>query len=372
VKEAQSTAQIDLPFNIKRTIEIKITNQSCFSGCEPINDHAGGVMGRRKKKESSYTKALVGFWIFIACLILICSATGSLAKEKTTPATPSIETIHPKSKDDINQLLSRLSDEQVRQILIQQLEKSLPQASQKSHSTGHFGGIYRLESFSILFEQRVSELGRYLPQFFSDMAQTIQKVSDGEDLSGVLQIFLSLAVIIGLALAVERFCWRFSADMRERFDSAPPIQGWQRFGTAMMRILPEFLGIIVFSLTSGILFAAIPFLHKGGWRILFIAVMMVIVLFRLITLLSRLILSPHTAQLRLAPVSDATAANFHRQHFLVSESNGSRLAYSGDGVCRLLMASVDRAVWAVWPAKGSGICHQFFDYTDISDFGPGG
>lgn len=88
--------------------------------------------------------ALVSCWICFACLILICSAAESVAKEKTTPATPSIETIQPKSKDDINQLLSRLSDEQVRQILIQQLEKSLPQANQKSHSAGHFGGIYRL------------------------------------------------------------------------------------------------------------------------------------------------------------------------------------------------------------------------------------
>lgn len=262
--------------------------------------------------------ALVSCWICFACLILTCSATRSVAKEKTTPPAPPLETIHPKSKDDINQLLSKLSDAQVRQILIQQLEKSLPQVNQKSHSTGHFGGMYRLESFSILFEQRVSELGRYLPQFFPDMAQSIRKVSDGEDLTGVPQIFFSLMVIIALALAVERFCRRFSAGMRERFDAAPPMQGLQRFSAAMMRILPDFLGIVVFSLTSGILFAAIPFLHKGGWRILFIAVMMGIVLIRLITLLSRLILSPHAAQLRLAPVTDVTAAKLHQKFTLLA------------------------------------------------------
>jgi moderate conductance mechanosensitive channel len=257
-------------------------------------------------------------WIFIACLILVCFPTGSFAKEKTVPPAPSLETLSPKSKDDINKLLSRLSDEQVRQILIQQLEKTLPPANKSSQSTGQPGGFQGLESFSILFEQRVSELTRYLPRFFPDMVQTLQKGFDGADLTELFQVFLGLLVIIGLALAVERFCWRFSAGMRERFDAAPVMEGSQRFGTALMRILPEFLGLVIFSLTNGILFAAIPFFHKGGWRLLFIGVMMVIVLIRLITLLSRLILSPHAARFRPAPVSDETAAYLHRNFTLLA------------------------------------------------------
>ena len=242
---------------------------------------------------------------------------GPPPRKKLQLPHPSIETLQPKSKDDINQLLSRLSDEQVRQILIQQLEKSLPPANQSSRSTGNFGGMRRLESFSILFEQRVSELGHYLPQFFSDMAQIVQKMTDGEGLTTLLKMILSLMVIIGLALAVERFCWRFSAGMRERFDAAPDMQGWLRFSTAIVRILPDFLGIVVFSLISVLLFAMIHFSHEGG-RLLYIAVMMAIVLIRIITLLSRLILSPHAAQLRLAPVSDATAVYLHRNFALLA------------------------------------------------------
>jgi len=237
--------------------------------------------------------AIISRFMFIVCLIPICFATGSAAKEKATPPAPSVETIHPKSMNDINQLLSRLSDEQVRQILIQQLAKSLPPAHQ---TPGQSGGMQRLESFTILFEQRISELEHYLPQFFPDMMQTIQKVSDGEGLTALLQMFLALAVIIALALGVERFCRRFSAGMRERFDAAPAMQGWLRFGTAVVRILPDFLGIAVFALISGLLFAVIPFSHKGGLQLLFVAVMMVIVLIRLITLLSRLVWSPHAAQ----------------------------------------------------------------------------
>lgn len=207
--------------------------------------------------------------MFIVCLILICFATGFAAKEKAAPPAPSLETLHLKSMGEVTQLLSRLSDEQVRQILLQQLAKSLPQAHQ---TPGQSVWMNRLESFSILFKQRISELGHYPPKFFSDMTQILQKVTDGEGLTALLQMFLALAVIIGLALGVERFCWRFSAGMRERFDAAPSMQDWMRFGTAVARILPDFVGIVIFALI-------------------------------------------HAAQLRLIPVSDATSALLH-QNFI--------------------------------------------------------
>ena len=126
-------------------------------------------MSGRRKPDLSSPITRISRWMVVVCLILMCFATGFAAKEKAAPPAPSIETLQPKSKDDINKLLSRLSDEQVRQILIQQLEKTLPKANQSSQSSGQSGGIHTLESFSILFEQRVLELGRYLPQFFPDM-----------------------------------------------------------------------------------------------------------------------------------------------------------------------------------------------------------
>lgn len=72
--------------------------------------------------------AIISRCKFIICLILICFATGSDAKEKVAPQPPSVETLQPKSKEDIYHLLSQLSDVQLRQIMIQQLEQKLPQA----------------------------------------------------------------------------------------------------------------------------------------------------------------------------------------------------------------------------------------------------
>ncbi len=257
--------------------------------------------------------AQISFWMFVASSILFCFTTVSAAKTKAAaPQTPSIETIHPESMNDINKLLSRLSDDQVREILIQQLAKSLPSARPSSQVPGMSGMMHEIESFSVLLERRILELGHYLPRFFPDMAQTFETGFEGAGLTDLLLMCLGLVVIIGLALAVERFCRRFSAGIRDRFDAAPEMQGWLRFSAAIVRILVEFLGILIFSLISGLLFALIPFSRNVGWRPLFIAVMLVIVLIRMIILLSRLIWSPDAARFRLVPVSDETAALLHR------------------------------------------------------------
>ena len=261
----------------------------------------------RKVRSAFYlpAKRIIG-WTFIVCLILMCSAAGAVGKEKAAPPPPSLETLQPKSMGDINQLLSRLSDEQVRQILIQQLAKSLPGKTGEAS-----GSLSRLETFSILVQQRLSDLGNYRLQFFPNAEQAVRKLTDGEGTAALGEMGLGLAVIIGLALLVEWFCWRFSAGMRKQFDTAPAMQGLMRFNAAVVRTLPNLLGIVIFTVMSGLLYALLPVSQKWGWRPLFIAAMLVIVSIRLIILLSRLIFSPKAPALRLVAVSDTTAAELH-------------------------------------------------------------
>ena len=261
----------------------------------------------RKVRSAFYlpVKRIIG-WTFIVCLILMCFAAGAVGKEKAAPPPPSLETLQPKSMGDINQLLSRLSDEQVRQILIQQLAKSLPSKTAEAS-----GSLSRLETFSILVQQRLSDLGNYRLQFFPNAEQAVRKLTDGEGPAALGEMGLGLALIIGLALLVEWFCWRFSAGMRKQFDTAPAMQGWMRFNAAVVRTLPNLLGIVIFTVMSGLLYAVLPVSQKWGWRPLFIAAMLVIVSIRLIILLSRLIFSPKAPSLRLVALSDTTAAELH-------------------------------------------------------------
>jgi moderate conductance mechanosensitive channel len=251
---------------------------------------------------------LVWIGLFIAEIPVVMGAKAS--KTALPPPPLSAETLQPTSIEQMNQMLSRLTDEQVRLILIQQLEKTIPPTKGKE-----LGWMDRLQNFSIFFRDRVTEIGRHLPQFFTDIDQAIGKLTDGQGAEALLQLLLVLSAIIGLSLAAEWAWWRLSAGVRAHYDAAPAMQGLMRFSTGVLRLLPEFLGISIFSLVGGILFVFVllPVSGAQGGRTLFITLMLAIVQIRLVTLLSRLIWAPKTAHLRLVPVSDAAARYLHRQ-----------------------------------------------------------
>ena len=170
----------------------------------------------------------------------------------------------------------------------------------------------RLQNFSLLLRERVTEISRHLPLFFTEIDQAIKKMTDRLSAGPLLLLF---TFIIGLSLAAEWVWWRLSAGIRAHYETAPVMQGLRRFIIGMLRLLPEFLGIVIFSLVGGLLFVFVlmPFSHPQGGRMFFVYLMLAIVLVRLLTLLSRLIWAPKTAHLRLVPVSDATAQYLHRR-----------------------------------------------------------
>ena len=188
----------------------------------------------------------------------------------------------------MNQMVSRLTDEQLRLIFIQQLEKTIPPPK-----TNEMGWMEHIQNFSLFLRERVKDIGRHLPLFFTEIDQAIAKLTDGQSAGPLL---LLLAFIIGLSLAAEWVWWRFSAGIRAHYDAAPAMQGLKRFIIGVLRVLPELLGIVIFSLVGGLLFVFVlmPFSDSQGGRILFVYLMLAIVLVRLLNLLSRLIWAPQT------------------------------------------------------------------------------
>jgi small-conductance mechanosensitive channel len=264
------------------------------------------------------------FWktiLFLVSISVIFAGTPALfaAKPPKTDPPPTADSLHPASVEEMNQLVSRLTDQQVRQILIQQLEKTIPPGKgKKGDAAGSDSGLmHSLDHFSVLFRDRFTEIGRHLPLFFTDIDQAVGKLTDDNGVGMLLEMVFLLSAIIGLSIAAERVWWRSSAGIRARFDAAPVMEGWMRFSTGILKILPEFLGIFIFSLTGGILFALVHQSDAAGWRLLFIAMMLAIIVVRMAFLLSNLLFAPNNDHLRLVPVSDTTARYLHRQVFLL-------------------------------------------------------
>lgn len=265
------------------------------------------------------------YWKSILFLLMIGAILWSLPSQldaKTSKANapaPSADSFHPSSVEEMNQLVSRLSDEQVRQILLQQLEKTLLPGKGKTDAMGSGTGmLHSLHDFSTLFHERITEIGQHLPLFFDDMNQAIDKLTGGKGVGNLMEMVLTLLVIIAFSIAVERLWWRLSTNIRNRFDVAPVMEGWMRFTSALLKLLPAVMGIVIFTVTGGILFTMVHFFHGEGWRLLSIAMILAIVVARLAYLVSNLIFDPRNSHLRLIDISDESARHLHQKVFYLT------------------------------------------------------
>ena len=244
--------------------------------------------------------------VWISLLIAPIPVVQGAEASKEASAPLSAETLQPTSVEQINQSVSRLTDKETRLILIQELEKTIPSVEAED-----VGWMERLQDYSLFVRNRLIEIGRHVPLFFTDIDKAIGKLTDGESAGTLLLI---LALIIGLSLAAEWFWLRLGERARVHYEAAPAMKGLNRFIVGVLRLMPEFLGVVIFILVGGLLFVfiMIPMFDARGGRQLFVALMLAFVLVRLVNLLSRLILVRKKAHLRLIEVSDETARYLHR------------------------------------------------------------
>jgi small-conductance mechanosensitive channel len=107
--------------------------------------------------------------------------------------------------------------------------------------------------------------------------------------------------------------------------------GLLKFWGAVLKFLPELLGIIIFALTSIILFLPFFSISSDALRLVFVDFLLVIVISRLMTALSRLICSPDVSELRMFQLSDQAADYLHRNIVILTW-----IAVFGLMICGLL------------------------------------
>ena len=258
---------------------------------------------------SSYRRR---FWVTMLTLVWISLLIAPIPVvqgawvEKEASPPPSTETLQRTSVEQINQSVSKLTDKETRLMLIQELEKAIPSVEAEDA-----GWMERLQDYSLFLRNRLIEIGRHVPLFFTDIDKAMGKLTDGESAGKLL---LLLILIFGLSFMAEWFWLRLGERARVLYEAAPAMQGLNRFIVGVLRLMPEFLGVVIFILVGGLLFVFImmPLFDARGGRQLFVALMLAFVLVRLVNLLSRLILVRKKAHLRLIAVSDETARYLHR------------------------------------------------------------
>ncbi len=225
------------------------------------------------------------------------------------------------TEENTDSTLAKLSDEQVRSLLLAELSKG---ADGKDINPVKDGG---------LIPKAVGLL-----QMFDDAETTepetdkLPHISMGDDIWTMASnigngtfggVFLSLIfIMIALAAAffAEFITKRFTADFSRQFkeQAIPDLDGPMRFLAGIMRAIPNVIHILVFCVAALAFFTLLPAGTENGRQYLFLGLLFSIVFYRVFNQISLVICAPDTPALRVLPMSDNTAKVTHKAALVLS------------------------------------------------------
>jgi small-conductance mechanosensitive channel len=220
---------------------------------------------------------------------------------------------------EVDALVSRLSDEQVRRLLIAELQADAQAAAAEREAAGSgLGGFIRwFETRTGLLVTRFHRLGVSLPEIPGDIGRAMQQLTDYQGASRFAVMVLAVLAFLALGYGAETLFYRSTRAFRARMDDMPVMEGILKFWGALLQLLPELLGLLVFALTPLMLFFMTVDKEDKGLRLLFLAFLLTVLAIRLCAALLRWALSPRSAGTRLVPLSDAVAGYLYRRLLLV-------------------------------------------------------
>jgi small-conductance mechanosensitive channel len=225
------------------------------------------------------------------------------------------------SAEDIDALMARLNDDQVRRLLIAQLQAEAQKASAVG-ATQRVSGLGRViqwfESRTELLVTRVYRLGVSLPDTPGDIGRAMGQLTDYQGAGRFSFMVLIALVFLAVGFGAEKLFYRLTVAFRSQIDTMPGMDGILKFWGAVIKFIPELIGLLIFTVTPFVLFFLTINKEDKALRLLFLSFLLTIVTIRLCAALLRLILSPETEKLRLVHLSNAVARYFYRRLLLVA------------------------------------------------------
>jgi small-conductance mechanosensitive channel len=267
----------------------------------------------------------------------------------------------PLTREAIRELASRLTDAEVRQLLIQQLDRAAVPAKPKSDDMS--GMVMAMEKESHVMRERFAALVQAAADFPDALHNAYDRFHEGREPGHLLTVSLLLALAVAVAWLGERAYLRILRAQRARLEERHDEEGFAAASARnALRLLLDLGGLAVFAL---VLLAIFYLLYQGHLpsRLLSLTVIGAVVLFRFVALLSRFLLEPRAPALRLLPLDDLGARRLHAGILQIAgiyllgiacrfllENLGASSATSivlGAAIGSLLLVSVVATVWAM-------------------------
>lgn len=252
-----------------------------------------------------------GMTIFIG----ICQATEE-ADDASLEPLPEIN-----KPSDAEKILAPLSDEQVRRMLLTELQRELvPQVPSETEQMRGPAAVFDtlLKVFSSEHdenEDRFRHLWSSLPQILPDLNRTFSKLSPYGTYSGAVKNVFWVAFFIFIGFIIEQLLRKFfiqkyySATVDTDLDQ---MSHADKLSAGIAQIFPDLLGLIFFFAAAYFSFSFFIWTDSSNVQTFFLAILIGISIIRLIATLSRLLFSPDAPSFRVLPLDSGTARTAHR------------------------------------------------------------
>ena len=249
-----------------------------------------------------WSRLTVVVLVTVLAVSSVVHAKGSGKEPEGPPKLP-----EPLTKEAIRELVARLDDDQVRQLLLAQLDRAAVGAPAKKATSGAMGMAGDMANES----QRVAELATGVAALPTALVDARDRFLEGRGPGHLMLALLLFALMLGAGAVVERLVDRGVRGMRRAFDLGPSAGFAAQSSRVVLDLVLDVVALAGFALGALALFFA---LHQGHepTRQLIVTYLVAVVVVRLVSRLSRLVLAPGAPARRLLPLGDAAASRLHR------------------------------------------------------------
>jgi small-conductance mechanosensitive channel len=322
---------------------------------------AGVPSGNRMAPLASLWRRLPA--LVVACIVFVALQSG-LAFAMDAATTPA-KLPEPLTPETARALVSRLSDQEVRNLLLQQLDRAAAQPAETQQGTSATGMLGAVNRGAGAARDGIVEIVTAVATMPAAVRVVVAKLSepDGIGVLGmVLGMFVLALVVAALVeLVVRRATRAWREDLRTR-TSEGLLSDAVRL---LMRAALDVGYVLVF---GAIVLGIFLMLWQGheGRRILLLGLLGAVVVARIVAELANLLLSPARPEARLLPLDDASAGTLTRAVTTVAAlfglivatkttflATGSDLAHAEAIALVLGIAIVGVCIVAVWRVRQS-------------------
>jgi small-conductance mechanosensitive channel len=268
-------------------------------------------MGLPEEAQMAYTPAVPGahpLRIGLAAAALL--ALAGLAHAQGPPAEPAAPKLpEPLTREAIRDLVARLGDAEVRQLLIAQLDRAAAPAP-PAPSGDVMGMADAMEGRASQARERGAAMVRGLGVLPAALADARARFLEGRGTGHLALMALGFVVMLAAGFLAERFFGVAVRGLRRSLEADGTGGLGARVGRLALRLVLDLLDVVVFTGGAVLFFFALYQGHQPTRR-LFLAYLVALVLTRLVAVASKLLLAPAAPARRLLPFDDASARRLH-------------------------------------------------------------